>query len=112
MKYKYAHDLPRRLNTDGMLVPKHEGIVEGWYLLHGDVPDICKIRDAMRQLVDAHYFSESLHFQFIEKNITKTTALDVVDAVRQRKGLMDHVDLSVTYLCELRTKSTYRIYVN
>jgi len=75
-------------------------------------PDICKIRDAMRQLVDAHYFSESLHFQFIEKNITKTTALDVVDAVRQRKGLMDHVDLSVTYLCELRTKSTYRIYVN
>jgi len=98
MKYKYAHDLPRRLNTDGMLVPKHERIVEGWYLFHGDVPDICKIRDAMRQLVDVHYFSESLHFQFIEKNITKTTALDVVDAVRQRKGLMDHVDLSVTYL--------------
>ena len=97
MKYKYAHDLPRRLNTDGMLVPKHERIVEGWYLFHGDVPDICKIRDAMRQLVDAHYFSESLHFQFIEKNITKTTALDVVDAVRQRKGLMDHY-LSVTYL--------------
>ena len=63
----------------------------------------------MRQLVDAHYFSESLHFQFIEKNITKTTALDVVDAVRQREGLMDHVDLFVTYLCELRTKSTYRI---
>ena len=81
-------------------------------LLHGDVPDIYKLRDAMRQLVDAHYFSESLHFQFIEKNITKTTALDVVDAVRQREGLMDHVDLSVTYLCELRTKSTYRIYVN
>ena len=52
----------------------------------------------MRQLVDAHYFSESLHFQVIEKNITKTTALDVVDAVRQRKGLMDHVDLSVTYV--------------
>ena len=56
-------------------------------LLHGDVPDIYKLRDAMRQLVDAHYFSESLHFQFIEENITKTTALDVVDAVRQREGL-------------------------
>ena len=33
MKYKYAHDLPRRLNTDGMLVPKHEGIVEGLHFM-------------------------------------------------------------------------------
>ena len=81
--------------------------------LHGDVPDICKIRDAMRQLVDAHYFSESLHFQFIEKNTTKTTALDVVDAVRQRKGprgpLWSNIcELHIRNICQLRTKRTYR----
>ena len=46
-----------------------------------------------------HYFSNSLHFHFNEKYITKITALDVFDAVRHRKGLMDHVDLSgLTYV--------------
>ena len=64
MMYKYAQDLPRQLDTDGKLIPKHEGIVEGWCLLHGDVPDIGKTRDSFRQLVDSHYFSDSaLRFQ-------------------------------------------------
>ena len=38
--YKYAHDLPRQLDTDDKLIPKHDGIIEGWYLLYGDVADI------------------------------------------------------------------------
>jgi len=38
--YKYAHDLPQQLDTDGKLIPKHDGIIEGWYLLYGDVADI------------------------------------------------------------------------
>jgi len=60
---------------------------------------ISKTRDAFRQLVDSHYFSGSLHFDFNEKHITKSTALDVLDVVRNRKGLMDHVDLSgLTYV--------------
>ena len=97
--YKYAYDLPRQLDTDGKLIPKHDGIVEGWYLLYGDVPDISKIRVAFRQLVDSHYFSGFLHFDFNEKYITKTTSLDVLDPARHRKGLMNHVDLSgLTYV--------------
>jgi len=52
----------------------------------------------LRQLVDSHYFSESLHFAFNERNSTTTTALGVLNAVRHRKGLMDHVDLpGLTY---------------
>jgi len=47
----------------------------------------------LRQLVDSHYSSESLHFAFNERNITKSTALDVLDAARHRKGLMNHLDL-------------------
>jgi len=48
--------------------------------------------------VDSHYFSESLHFAINERNTTKTTALDVLDAVRHRKGLMGYVDLpGLTY---------------
>ena len=68
----------------------------------------------MRQLVDAHYFSESLHFQFIEKNITKTTALDVVDvvdAVRQRKGLMT-TWTSLSHVCELREQKVHTEYMS
>ena len=26
MMHKYAHDLPRQLDTDGKLIPKHDGI--------------------------------------------------------------------------------------
>jgi len=33
--YKYAHDLPKQLDTDGKPIPKHDGIVEGWCLPHG-----------------------------------------------------------------------------
>ena len=99
MMHKYANVLPRQLDTDGKFIPKHDGIVEGRYLLHGDVPGISKIRGAFRQLVDSHYFSDSLHLDFNEKYITKTTALGVLDAVRHRKGLMDHAYLSgLTYL--------------
>ena len=81
MMYKYAHGLPKQLDTDGKLIPKHDASAAFWHL------------------VDSHYFSDFLHFHFNEKYITKTTALDVFDAVRHRKGLMDHVDLSgLTYL--------------
>ena len=60
---------------------------------HGDAPDIHLTRDVLRQLVDSKNFSESLHFAFNERNITKTTALGNLDAVRHCNGLMDHVDL-------------------
>jgi len=90
MMYKYAHDLPKELDTDGKLIPKHDGIVEGWYLLHG-LPSGTSWTRTTSVTLSA--------FHFNEKYITKTTALDVLDDVRHRKGLMDHVDLSgLTYL--------------
>ena len=85
-------DLPRQLDTDGKLIPKHGDTNEGT----GTCPISTKPGMSLlvlRQLVDSHYFSECLHFAFSDRNTTKTSALDVLDAVRHRMGLMDHVDL-------------------
>ena len=74
------HDLPRQLDTDGKLIPKHGDTNEGT----GMCPISTRPGDILRQLVDSHCFGESLHFAFNEKNIIKTTALDVLGAVRHR----------------------------
>ena len=84
----------RILGPSGILVPKYDGVVEGWYCLLGDVPNYTKIRDALQRLVDALYFCASVHFTFIDTEITKGVAMDIIDAVRNRKDLMDEDDLS------------------
>jgi len=92
MKYFYAHDLPRVLDSEGKLVPKYDDMIEGWYVLLGDVPNATAVRDAFKGLVDSEFFG-NLEVTFVEETITKKLALDMLDAIRHRKGLMDHVDM-------------------
>ena len=68
----------------------------GWHCLLGDVPNVTKIRDALQRLVDTQYFGASVQFTFIDMEITKNVAMDIIDADRNRKGLMDLVDLYLT----------------
>ena len=51
------------------------------------MPNVTKIRDALQRLVDAQYFCASVHFTFIDTEITKGVAMDIIDAVGNCKGL-------------------------
>ena len=88
MLYKKEHDLPRV-----MLEPKFTSIIPGWYCVHGDVPNIERIINAFEKLIALGFFRTSLRFELVETvHHTKAAAVEILGAIRNRKGLEDHVE--------------------
>jgi hypothetical protein len=94
MRWCQKFDLPRKFNSDGMLVPKYDEIVPGWYCVLGDVHDVNKIYSSLRMLVNAGFFADNLVFHFRETSTSRETATATLRAIKFRHGLEDFVDLS------------------
>ena len=95
MSYKKEHDLPRVIGTSGVLEPKFTTIIPGWYCVHGDVPSIERIITAFEKLIALGFFRMSLRFEPVETvHHTKAADVEILDALRNRKGLEDSVNLT------------------
>jgi len=95
MTFKYDHDLPRVPNVDtGYLRLKYDSVQMGWFLSAADVPDVEAAIAGFQKLIDIGFFKSTWTFEHKTVLNSRPDALSIMDTLRNRTGLENHVDLA------------------
>ena len=90
----FEYDLPRKIGEAGLLQPKFDSIIAGWYLMAGSAPNVDAAIAAFQALADCGFFHSPLTFRLATAVHTRRAACGIMDASRNRTGLEGHVDLA------------------